>query len=61
MGVDSVYKQVKPEVTLREILENAAETHTIGTRFVSTSFVVKRKVLELIQTHLLLSLFHIFH
>jgi len=33
-GVDSVWEQRKLEATLREMLENAAESHTSGARFV---------------------------
>ena len=44
-----------------KMLENAAESHTSGALFVNTPLVVKRKVLELILTDLLLPLFHTFH
>jgi hypothetical protein len=36
--VDSVYEKYKSEATLREMLENAAESHTSGARFVGLRF-----------------------
>jgi hypothetical protein len=38
-GVDSVREQRKPEA--RKMLENAAESHTSGARFVGQFFVVQ--------------------
>ena len=38
-GVDSVWEQKKLEA--RKMLENAAESHTSGARFVSLRFVVQ--------------------
>ena len=38
-GVDNVWEQEKLEA--RKILENAAESHTSGARFVGTLFVWK--------------------
>jgi len=38
-GVDSAWEQEKLEATLREMLENAAESHTSGARCVRCGFV----------------------
>jgi hypothetical protein len=38
-GVDSVWEQEKPEA--RKMLENAAESHTSGARFVGWLFVLQ--------------------
>jgi len=48
-GVDSAWEQGKPEA--RKMLENAAESHTSGARFVGTLLTLK--------THLLLQILNI--
>jgi hypothetical protein len=44
VGVDSAWEQEKPEA--RKMIENAAESHTSGARFVRRFFVVEDSLAE---------------